>query len=38
MKTYVLPISEYFPKTHPRAGEPTESTLRGKTKGRISFI
>lgn len=38
MKTYVLMISEYFPKTHPRAGEPTGFPLAIKHFVKIHTI
>jgi hypothetical protein len=38
MKTYVLTISEKFPKTHPKSGEPTNFPLKIKHYDKIHTI
>ena len=38
MKTYVLTVSQVFPKTHPRAGEPTYFPLSIKHYTKIHTI
>lgn len=38
MKTYVLTVSEKFPKTHPKSGEPTKFTLSIKRYDKIHTI
>jgi hypothetical protein len=38
MKTYVLTVSEKFPKTHPKAGEPTNFPLSIKHYDKIHTI
>jgi hypothetical protein len=38
MKTYVLTISEKFPKTHPKSGEPTNFLLSIKYYDKIHTI
>lgn len=38
MKTYVLTISEKFPKTHPKAGQPTNFALAIKYYEKIHTI
>ncbi len=38
MKTYILIISEKFPKTHPKAGEPTNFALAIKHYDKIHTI
>lgn len=38
MKTYVITVSENFPKSHPRAGEPTEFEQSIRTGHKIHTI
>lgn len=38
MKTYVIIVSEFFPKTHPRAGEKTDFPLAIKHYDKIHTI